>query len=140
MTRHEGYDRVRRWVVLDLPAEAVWKEVGAFEAIGEWHPAITAVDMVEIEGDTHRHLTTADGSMILERLTGTGAHHYAYEIVDGPLPVTDYRAVFSVAEEGEGCHVFWSAHFEAEDPAADDIVAGIFETGLEALRMRFAGV
>ena len=138
MTRHKGYDRLQRWVHLEQPAEEVWRQIGAFDGVALWHPAIAELEMVEIEGEVHRHLKTADGSLLLERLTETGPLHYAYELVESPLPVTDYRALFSCVPEDEGCHVYWSAHFEATDPAADDIVAGIFETGLRAIRERFA--
>jgi len=137
MTRHEGYDRLRRMVELPAAAETVWAEIGDFGAIADWHPLIAKAEVVEIDGDIHRHLTTTDGDLILERLTGTGELTYSYEIIDGPLPVAGYRAVFSCVPEGEGCHIFWSAHFEALDPSADEIVAAIYEAGLRAIRDRF---
>ena len=139
MTRHEGYDRLRRMVELSAPADEVWARIGGFAAIAEWHPMIASAEIVEIADDTYRHLTTEDGAMIIERLIETSPRHYAYEIVDGPLPVSDYRAHFSCVEEAEGCHVFWSAHFEATDPLADEMVTAIYESGLAAIRERFAG-
>lgn len=138
MTRHEGYDRLRRMIKLSAPADDVWAAIGGFGDIADWHPLIAKAEVVEIDGETHRHLTTTDGDLILERLIETSPRHYAYEIVDGPLPVADYRAHFSCVPEGVGCHVFWSAHFEAADPAADDIVAAIYEEGLAAIRDRFS--
>jgi hypothetical protein len=84
-------------------------------------------------------VTLSDGGLLLERLIETGPHHYTYEIVDGPLPLTDHRATLScVAEEG-GCHVFWSAVFEPTDPSTDEIVSGFYEMGLRALRERYDG-
>lgn len=137
MTRHEGYDHLSRMQELSASADDVWAVIGDFGSIADWHPLIASADVVEIDGDTHRHLTTVDGEMILERLLETSPRHYAYEIVEAALPVSDYRAHFSCVPEGDGCHVFWSAHFEATDPSADDIIAAIYEAGLRAIRERF---
>lgn len=137
MTRHKGYDRLHRMVELSAPSDEVWSVIGEFGSIADWHPLIASAEVVDIDGVTHRHLTTSDGELILERLIEFSPRHYSYEIVDAPLPVADYRAHFSCVDEGDGCHVFWSAYFEATDPAADDIVAAIYEEGLAAIRDRF---
>lgn len=132
-------DRIQLWVSLPERPETVWEAIGAFDAIAGWHPEVDSVELVELEGETHRHLRMTDGGLFLERLAETGAHHYAYELVDSPLPLSSHRATLScVAEEG-GCHVFWSAIFEPEDPVADEIVEGFFRSGLQALRERFGG-
>jgi hypothetical protein len=132
-------DRVQRWVSLPEPPEKVWAEIGGFGDIAGWHPLIQSCEVVEIEGDIHRHLRLVDGGLVLERLIETGPHHYTYEMVDGPLPLADHRATLSCVPEAGGCHVFWSAMFEPSDPSADDIVAGFYEEGLRALRERFGG-
>jgi hypothetical protein len=132
-------DRIQRWVSLPEPPDKVWAEIGGFGDIAEWHPGIESAEVFDIEDEIHRHLTLGDGGLILERLVETGPHHYTYEIVESPLPLTDHRATLScVAEEG-GCHVFWSAMFEPTDPSADDIISGFYEQGLRALRERYGG-
>lgn len=132
-------DRIQLWLSLPRAPEEVWAEIGDFGAIADWHPEVSSAELVEIEGETHRHLRLADDSLVLERLRDSGPLHYSYEMVDGPLPLGDHRATLScVAEEG-GCHVFWSAVFQPGDPAADDIVEGFYRVGLEALRGRFGG-
>ena len=136
MTEHHT-DRVERWTDLAAPAAEVWAAVGDFGALADWHPAVDKCEIVEIEGETHRHLTLADGELLLEKLIETGDDFYRYEIVEGPLPVEDYRSTFTVFPRGEGCRVFWSSTFDSEDPQADEIVAGIYELGLEAIRERF---
>ena len=63
-----------------------------------------------------------------------------YEILEGPLPVTDYRATLSCVAEEDGCHVFWSAYFmptEQAERVSDDIIAKFYEIGLQALQDRF---
>jgi hypothetical protein len=132
-------DRIQRWVSLPHPPEKIWAEIGGFGDMAAWHPGIESAEVFDIEGEIHRHLTLGDGGLILERLVETGPHHYTYEIVECPLPLTDHRATLScVAEEG-GCHVFWSAMFEPTDPSADEIVSGFYEEGLRALRERYGG-
>lgn len=132
-------DRIQLWVSLPKTPEAVWAAIGGFDAIADWHPEVTSAELVELEGETHRHLRMADGSLFLERLAEFGTHYYSYELVESPLPVTGHRATLSCVAEAGGCHVFWSAVFEPEDPVADEIIEGFFRAGLEALRERFGG-
>jgi len=136
---HALRDRIQRWVSLPHPPEKIWAEIGGFGAMADWHPGISSTEVVDIEGETHRHLTLNNGGLLLERLIETGPRYYTYEIADSPLPLADHRATLScVAEEG-GCHVFWSAVFEPTDPSADEIVSGFYEEGLRALRERYGG-
>jgi hypothetical protein len=134
---HSQHDRLQRLVMLNAPREKVWAEIGGFGAIADWHPVIAEAEIVELAGETHRHLTTTDGDLIIEKLLETGPYFYRYTIVDSGLPVEDYRATLSCVAEKDGCHVYWSSDFEPTDPSADDIIAGIYETGLAALRDRF---
>jgi hypothetical protein len=134
---HPLRDRIQRVLSLPLPPEKVWAEIGDFGSIAAWHPLVDQAEVFEIEGDTHRHLTLADGEPILERLVETGPLHYSYEVVESQLPIYDHRATLSCVAEDGGCHVFWSAMFERTDQAADDIVAAFYEEGLRALRERF---
>lgn len=133
------HDRIRRWVSLPWPARQVWGEIGGFGDIAAWHPLIDKAELVDIEGEPHRHLTTSDGDLIMERLVETGPHHYSYEIIDSHLPVDNFRATLSCVVEDEGCHVFWSAVFDPTDPLADEVISGMFEEGLRGLRDRFGG-
>ncbi|MFV0474031.1 MAG: SRPBCC family protein [Pikeienuella sp.] len=137
----DDHDRVQRMVRLAAPAEEVWAEIGGFLSIAGWHPLIVKAEPAEIEGETYRHLTMEDGEIFFERLTGTGPHRLVYEVVEGPLPATDYRATLSCVAEGEGgCHVHWSACFspvEGAERIADEIVGKFYEIGLEALSERF---
>jgi hypothetical protein len=136
---HRKTDRVERWIDLSSPSAEVWAEVGRFADIDAWHPDVKVSDRVEIDGDVHRHLTLTNDAMLLEKLEATGDDYYRYSIVDGPLPVENYLATFTCFEREEGgARVFWSASFDSEDPRADEYVASIFETGLEALRDRFS--
>lgn len=138
MSFSDTHDRVSRIVRLDAPVDEVWKAIGDFGALADWHPVVSVCEVDMIGGEAHRMLTTTDGARLLERLLETGPHHYTYSIVESPLPVDDYRATLSVVEEeGGGCHVYWSSTFEPTDPSADDVIGGIYDSGFEALRDRF---
>ena len=101
MTRHEGYDRLRR--MLELAAASWPLDRSRSFLVGDRPSDIQAAEAFGIPGNTHRPLTTVDGEMILERLLETSPRHYAYEIVESALPVSDYRAHFSCVPEGDGC-------------------------------------
>ncbi|QIE56118.1 SRPBCC family protein [Pikeienuella piscinae] len=139
--RHQAdHDRVQRMVELAADRDVVWAEIGGFGAIAGWHPLIASVELTEIEGRTFRHLTTTDDELFFERLIEVGPHHLTYEVVEGPLPVSDYRATLSCVAEADGCRVFWSAYFTPAEDAGrvpDDIVGAFYEIGLRALRERF---
>lgn len=134
---HDARDRVERWIDLTADAAEVWKAVGDFGSIAEWHPAVEKCELVELDGARHRHLTLADGALLLERLEEEGDHHYRYSIVEGPLPVENYLSTITCFAEEGGCRVFWSSTFDPLAPDADKVVAGVYEAGLEAIRERF---
>ena len=118
---------------------AVWAKIGGFCAIKDWHPALAGCEETQ-EGDaTFRTLTLKDGGKIKEKLTGTSATGYTYQIVDGPLPVKDYSASFSrvptTTKPGKAV-VVWSASFAAKgkpDSEARGIIEGIFKDGLKSI-------
>ena len=118
------------------PAE-IWEIVGDFCAIKSWHPAIA--ECVETkEGDVvFRTLTLKDGAKIKEKLTGTDGTSYSYEIVESPLPLVDYKATISVADVGGKAVVVWASTFEGTADGAADIIAGIYQAGLDALAAKF---
>lgn len=138
MTQEHTHDRVRRWVRLPAPAEEVWAVVGGFGSVADWHPAVIESPVFEMEGETCRHLKLSDGGLFLDALREAGPASYRYAVLDGPAALGEARGALSaVAEADGGCHVYWSLDFEPLDPAADAIVAGLIESGLEALRARW---
>lgn len=120
------------------PAE-LWEKYGDFCSIADWHPAVSMCELTEEEGATYRTLTLAEGGVIKEKYLGEGnvPTSYNYEIVESPLPVEKYTAVFEVkADDDGGSGIKWSADFLAAgvpDKEAEDIVEGIFKAGLDAI-------
>jgi hypothetical protein len=120
-------------------AEEVWKLVGGFCDIKSWHPAVA--DCVEAkEGDVvYRTLTLKNGGKIKEKLTQVEPTSYSYEIVEGPLPVKNYKATLKVGPDDEEnrVEILWSATFDAEgasDADAQKVIAGIFNDGVSGIK------
>jgi hypothetical protein len=116
--------------------DAVWRKIGAFCAIQEWHPAVSRCDETEEGGATYRTLTLADGGTIRERLVERTESSYTYEILESPLPVQNYRATLGVSAEGEGTRVDWKGAFDAKDASDADaqaVIDGIYRAGLDEI-------
>lgn len=134
---------VKRSVSVDATAGEVWEKVGAVCAIADWYPGIDSCEEETIDGAPHRRLTTADGGVFLERMLGHDDEEmsYSYAIVEGPLPVADYTAEFSVAESDGRAVVSWESNFEpagVSEAEAIDVMTGVYDTGLEAIGSTFA--
>ena len=121
-----------------LPPE-IWAVVGDFCAIKSWHPA--AADCVEEkEGDVvFRTITLKNGGKIKEKLTGTEDLAYTYEIVEGPLPVKNYKSKLwlEVDDEPDRSIIYWQSDFDAEgatDDEAKKIVTGILGDGVKGIK------
>lgn len=126
---------------------AVWKLLGSFAGLPDWHPAVAATRIVKGGHNargTLRSVETKDGAKIVEELLAYDgrARSMRYRIVDSPLPVRDYVAVLQVEPSGKGSRVTWRSDFDAapdngvEAAKARDIVAGIYRAGFDGLRSR----
>ena len=121
---------------------ALWAKIGGWCAISEWHPAIAKCETSK-EGDTEfRTLTLKDGGVIKEKLLETGTTSYKYEIMESPLPVKNYTAMFSVAPDDDDLdeiNVLWSATYDsngADDKEARKVIDGIFKDGIASIKAK----
>ncbi|MDX2309298.1 MAG: SRPBCC family protein [Hyphomicrobium sp.] len=135
---------------IDVPAEkveaeraALWEKIGGWCAISEWHPAVEKCEATK-EGDAEfRTLTLKSGGVIKERLLERGTATYKYEIIESPLPVTNYNAQFSVTPDDDDLdemNVVWSATYDAkgaEDKEARKTIDGIFKDGMDSIKSKY---
>ena len=127
---------------LDVTADEVWKLIGGFNTLPDWHPAIEKSELEE-EGSMRR-LSLAGGGTIMEKLEKRDDNEkvYSYSIIDSPLPVSNYNATIRVKDDGEGkTTVEWSSEFEADGAAeneAMDVIAGIYQAGFDNLKKMFS--
>jgi hypothetical protein len=135
---------VSRDVTINASPAEVWQVMGPFCAISNWYPGITTCSEEQIGGATHRRLVTQDGGRFLEKLLehDEAGMSYSYTIEESPLPVADYRSTIAVTEADGKARVIWSSSFSpngASEQEAVQVVGGIYDGGLEALRKRFGG-
>ena len=123
--------KVMRSVIIDAPIDTVWAAVRDFDGVVNWNPGVTGARM-ETGSSTAvgsiRHLDIVDGSIFRETLI---AHSdidklYAYNIVEGPLPCTDYVSVhrFIPITDGDKTLGVWSGEFNC-DPKHEEMLEGI---------------
>ena len=120
------------------PVDAVWKKVGDFCGIANWHPAIAKCDLSADKKE--RTLTLKGGGTIVERLVrwSDKDHSYTYKIISGPLPVADYESTLRVgaAKSGNGSVISWRGHYTAKgasDADAKKAIDGVYDAGLKGL-------
>ena len=126
-----------------MSADDVWKLIGQFNALPDWHPAVTSSKLED--GGRIRRLSLLGGGEIVERLEQIeqGDRLYRYSIVSGPLPVANYTATLRVKEDGKGkATVEWSSEFDPAGATETDATAAvqeIYKAGFENLRKLFGG-
>ena len=128
---------VTRSLQLDQPKADVWRLVGGFCDVDDWHPSIIACEVKVIEGKLHRILTTNSGETFVDRrIAKESGLSYTYRSSQSPLPVDNFIATLSV-EPNDGAEVTWSVNFSSEDPAMEGKVIELIETGLAGIKDRF---
>jgi hypothetical protein len=132
--------------VIEIPvsADQVWQLVGGFNSLPDWLPFI--VKSEPADGGRVRHLQTADGGVVVERLQAFDnvARTYSYTIEQSPFPVSAYLATLQVeALSDTSAKVTWSGVFTpaagTTDVQVEALFAGVYSGGLEALRANFPG-
>lgn len=124
-----------------ISPDQIWKLIGQFNALPDWHPAVQSSKLEE-DGRLRR-LHLIGGGEIVERLEMIDEKErlYRYSIVSGPLPVANYTATLRVRDDGEGNSlVDWSSEFEpagAIEADAMKAVQGIYQAGFDNLKKMF---
>jgi Polyketide cyclase / dehydrase and lipid transport len=119
-----------------MSPDALWKKVGDFCGIGDWHPAVEKC-VLNADGK-ERTLSLKGGGAIVERLESVddANHTYTYTIRSGPLPVTNYSSTISVSPDPKGSSIKWVGTYDAKgvsDTDAKKVIDGIYEAGEKAL-------
>jgi Polyketide cyclase / dehydrase and lipid transport len=119
-----------------MSPDALWKKVGNFCGIGDWHPAVEKC-VLNADGK-ERTLSLKGGGAIVERLESVddANHTYTYTIRSGPLPVTNYSSTISVSPDPKGSSIKWVGTYDAKgvsDADAKKVIDGIYEAGEKAL-------
>ena len=125
-----------------ISPDEVWKLIGKFNALPEWHPAIQSSKLED--GGRLRRLSILGGGEVVERLETIDEKDrlYRYSIVSGPLPVANYTATLRVRDDGKGnALVEWSSEFDpvkgAPEQEAVNVIQNVYQTGLDNLKKMF---
>lgn len=118
--------------------DAVWKTIGDFCGIGQWHPAIEKCALSKKGDKELRTLSLKGGGTIVEEQLSRSdtKMDYTYAILESPLPVADYKSTISVAKSGGGSKITWTGSFKAkgaDDAKAKEVIGGIYDSGLAVL-------
>ncbi|MEU9497570.1 SRPBCC family protein [Streptomyces sp. NPDC048196] len=136
-----------RTTVLPMDPDSVWRTIGRFAGLADWHP--TVPPSVMEEGDDPEMPGTVrafllDGAVVArERLLARddSARAFRYTVFDTPLPITDYEATLTVVAHDQGAEVRWSAIYNGADETVPEVerLFGdvVYASGLAALRARF---
>ena len=128
---------------VQVDSNTVWTAIGPFCAIAEWHPAVGSCAL-DGKSPPTRTLTTRDGATFveLEVARNDAEHRYAYSFMSSPLPVSRYTSTFRVVATGKGAsRIVWSSTFTpaaGKEQAAREALAGIYESGLAAIKSRLS--
>jgi mxaD protein len=148
--------RVVESVQIKASPAKVWDAIKDFDGLNKWHPGFSA-DAIVSGGNGQvgsvRKLTVKDGPSFTEKLLAydEGGRTYRYQIVESPLPITDYVSRVTVRSEGGGMtKVIWSGTFKRKNPAdnppeaesdagAIKLVKGVYRGGLDNLKKMLEG-
>jgi hypothetical protein len=131
---------VKQSVRLPAPVTEVWKRIGGFNALPDWHPMVEKSELAE--GGTVRKLTVPGGGTIVQKLESQDdkSYRYSYEVADSPLPVADYHSTIEVHQEGDESVVEWMSRFEPKGVSAEEArksVQRVYEAGFDNLKRMF---
>ncbi len=122
------------------PSDA-WAMIADFCSISDWHPVIAKCEKEEKDGQVFRTLTTGDGAELYEKLDSIDSDKmmYTYSILEGPLPIANYRSTIAVSEDANGgSSISWVSSFDASgvtDDEAKELLQGIYRAGLDELKI-----
>jgi Polyketide cyclase / dehydrase and lipid transport len=134
---------VQATIKLPVRAEVLWKQVGSFQGIGEWHPMLAKVEGQGEQPDAIRTAEAQDGQKQVERLQEINPeqHFYRYAIVSTPMPVRDYVAELRVRNDGGNAStVEWSSDFtvtSGDEHSTANMIRSFFDAGLQNLRNKY---
>ena len=136
--------KVMRSVIIEAPIAKVWAAIREFDGVANWNPGVSAARMesgtsTEIGGI--RHLDIPDGSIFRETLLAHSDEEmfYTYDIVEGPLPCTDYVSTHKLIPitDGDQTLSIWTGEFncaEKHEGMLENVVGNlIYQNGMRGL-------
>ena len=128
--------KVKRSVIIDAPIDTVWQVIREFDGVANWNPGVVSAALEtgkNTEVGAIRKLDIADGSIFRETLLAHSdlEHFYVYDILESPLPCSNYIACHRLIEITEGNRTLglWEGEFNC-DPADTNELENIVGNGI----------
>ena len=148
--------KVSESITIKAKPDAVWKVVGNFAGLKEWHPAVEKSEGSKDNADGGtRTVTLKNGGVLKESLDDYKADGftYSYRLGDADLkalPVSSYSATLTVIPDGDGSKVEWMGRFyrgdtgneppeNLSDAAGKEALTKYFGDGLKGLKAKVEG-
>jgi len=143
--------KVTEEITINASPDAVWKVIGDFAGIANWHPAVEKSEATKgNEIGSVRTLSIKGGGKMIEEIEGYDADNKVIKIRaqdGGAVPATNFSMMMAVTAEGSGSKVTWRGAFyraytnndpppDQNDEAAVKAVTGVFKSGLENLKAK----
>jgi carbon monoxide dehydrogenase subunit G len=124
---------------IEASAEQVWELFRDFGGIQRFSPQIEKVTVAGQGIGAVRTLRLPGGAALEERLEAfdDAGRRLSYAIVGGPIPVANYLATIEVHDDGKGCRIDWSSHFEPKgmsDEQARGMIEGVYRGGIAGVK------
>lgn len=119
-------------VTAEVPVDpdTLWRAIGSFQGVGEWHPLLASVHGDGEQPGAVRTALGKDGSKQVERLeeVDSAQRLYRYVMESSAMPVRDYRAELHVQANDDGASIVrWASDFETTGGEDDETVAMVHE-------------
>lgn len=131
-------------LLVNRDPDEVWKEIGDFHSIAEWHPEVASCEAgTDENGKTLRTLTYSNGHKIVERLgrLDEASRSYTYGVAAGKLPAVGFLGQFMVYGNAGQSHIVWTAEFDVPpgfpEERAIGAIDGILQSAAPALKAKF---
>ncbi|MEX0351100.1 MAG: SRPBCC family protein [Paracoccaceae bacterium] len=119
---------VFRSMVIEAEIDRVWQAVRAFDGVAAWNPGVESASLENGDATatgTIRNLKIPDGTIFRETLLAHSDvdRFYTYDILDSPLPVTDYISThrFIPITHGSQTLGIWESRFECAPDVANEL-------------------
>ena len=135
--------------IINAPPDKIWATLRDFVGLTVWSGAVTGAHITNGKAADQvgaiRHLDIVDGTVFIETLVAHSDKEMflKYDIIDGPIPVTDYVATMRLypVTASNQTYATWSAEFDCPDDQRStmrEVVGGqICAGGLQALKSYF---
>jgi hypothetical protein len=134
--------KIKEEVRLPTTAMEIWELIGDFNGVPAWHPIIVDSSL-ESDGKVRRVVIADEGGESLEQLLtyNRSKMSYSYKVLEGPMPVSDYRATVSVRDTlDDNAVVTWEAGFVADGVSKEEAereVRHFFKMATDSLKEIF---